>query len=79
MLMTVQLVPVNHKHRFSCTDILNSLIKSSTMENTVCLFQTVVWCVVPLYSQVASYNRNSQLPSSELTQCCRIPQQHSKT
>ena len=41
MLMTVQLVPVNHKHRFSCTDILNSLFSLHRWNPPLCKTQFV--------------------------------------
>jgi len=38
-------------HRHPQFSVQSSLMKSSTMENTVCLFQTVVFWVVTLYNQ----------------------------
>jgi hypothetical protein len=50
-------------HRLPQFTVQSSLMKSSTMENTVSLFLTVVFWVMTLYSQVGSYKRNSLLPS----------------
>jgi len=57
----------------------SSLMKSSTLEITVCLFQTAVFWVMTLYNQVGSYKRNCLRPSTGFTWWCHIPQEHGKT
>jgi len=38
-------------HRHPQFTVQSSLMKSSTTENTVCLFQNVVFCVMTMYNQ----------------------------